>query len=282
MKTTQQTKTTFDETQELKERIGSLETARAEPVFVMNENQAEYQAIYNEGTERVASIVSKHYKIIQHNDVLQAVYETLNRLNLDVSGLIVESKNKARFDFVFKDKEPIKDDASGVMLGFRATNSYNKSCSFKLEMYGYRVICKNGMSLGKVMNNVKEITFHVGEEKHLEIICKKVELFIKDVIDSSDKLQEYVNRAIGDSIEWEMMDKIIDKLTRRKKHRIEIRSRLLSIENPTRWDLYNAVTSYITHGEHLTPNVQSFLEKKAERILVKNSEGLVVLQEVEE
>ncbi|MEK6880851.1 MAG: DUF932 domain-containing protein, partial [Nanoarchaeota archaeon] len=138
--------------------------------------------------------------------------------------------------------------------------------------------CSNGMTLGKVLNNIREVTFHVGKEKHKEMISQTTEKFIKQVINSSERLQQYVNNAIGDSIEWETLDKIFEKLAFREKHQEEIKLRLEGIQHPTRWQVYNAVTNYLTHDEHLTPNVQSYLENKAEKLLKNNFEYLEALE----
>jgi len=36
----------------------------------------------------------------------------------------------------------------------------------------------------------------------------------------------------------------------------------------TRWDVYNAVTRYATHGEQLSPHVEMMLQNRAKQLLV--------------
>jgi hypothetical protein len=35
-----------------------------------------------------------------------------------------------------------------------------------------------------------------------------------------------------------------------------------------RWTLYNAITEYITHGEQMTPHIESLFQRQAEKVLI--------------
>ena len=41
-----------------------------------------------------------------------------------------------------------------IEIGFRFMNSYNKTSSFSMQLYGYRLVCMNGMVLGKAVQAV--------------------------------------------------------------------------------------------------------------------------------
>ena len=71
-----------------------------------------------------------------------------------------------------------------------------------------------------------------------------------------------------DSIEWTTLKLLLRYMFTKKKHIKELRARLpQDKERPTRWDLYNAVTHYATHGERLKPHVEAWLQNKAQKIM---------------
>jgi len=258
--------------------ISSLDKAAPTDIYWGNvqhpQKSERHLGVVNMTTGKLASINSEGYQIIQHGDVAQAIVETLGRLNLNVKGRINNYGNKFCADLAFqKEGLEIQDDAQGIKLGIRVMNSYDKSSSFRLEMYGFRMICQNGMSFGKRFG-VIESTIHYGSrEKNLAAISKITEGFIARVIESSAIMQSYVNDMIGDSLEYNMAIRIIRAMFK-KKHSKQIISRLENCKS--RWEMYNAVTNYITHGEHLTPNVQTYLEKLSQKIMDTNSNTLTV------
>jgi len=176
--------------------IGILDYAREQPMFL-------------EDAVPMAQVVSKGYKIIQHNDVLQAVTEALATKNIQVSGRLDNFRDSFRADLIFENQgTPVKDDATGLKIGIRVLNSYNKSSSFRLELFAFRMVCQNGMSLGQVMNGIRELTFHTGELKPLQKIKEITEGFLIDAINSSEKLQTFVNASMIDSLaHTQAMDK---------------------------------------------------------------------------
>jgi hypothetical protein len=159
-------------------------------------------------------------------------------------------------------------------------------------MFAYRAICQNGMALGSVMNNVKEVAFHVGEVKTMETLCAITDKFIDSVINSCSALQEYVNKAMSVPMLWENVGKILEKYVPSKKHRENILKNLgidvVEVTNKetkvstfsyfatektaelckNKWDLYNAVTNYATHSD-VAKWSETMLDNAAQKILVE-------------
>lgn len=272
----------------LSNQVGNFDQAVETKLFFGSEGNPQsmdrWKGVFNMGTGQVAQVVSKGYQIIQHNDVVQSVVESLGNLNIQVDGLVRNQRDRVKLDLVFQNQGvPIKDDATGCKLGIRAVNSYDKSSSFRLEMFAYRMICSNGMALGNMMG-VREVTFHVGEKKPLEKIKEITERFVKEVINSSEKLQEYVSFAMEDSIEWDLTKKLITKLMGGTQCHIKaIEERLEEVkDNLTRWDVYNAMTEYLTHDQQLKPSVVDMLERKSRVVLGNMSHKLEMMVEVEQ
>lgn len=263
--------------------MGTVNLDRASEVklkIVENgEDINDFKGIYNVSQGRLANVVSKNYQIIQHDDVVQSVRDTLGRLNIEVKGKMGFYKDTMDIRLVFKDRDDliIKDDTNeGIMLGMRILNSYDKKTAFRLEMFGVRMFCDNGMVLGKAINDVRSVTVHLGETKTRDVIAGTVERFVAEMINSSQKLQRYVSECMVDSIEWDMAQKLLGALVQTEKHRKALIERIgMQRSNITKWEIYNAITDYATHNEQLTPHVESYLQNIAQDVLTISSEKLI-------
>ena len=276
--------------------VGALPAANETPIAYNHDNlwkQTEkFKAITVNG--KMIQAVNPKYQIVQHNDVAQGVVESLGRKGIEVAGLARVDDKRARFDVYFTNGgTPVTDDADGIKLGIRVVNSYDKSTSFRLELFGYRTICQNGMVLGRALNGIREITMHMGNEKPLDVVKRITEGFIIQAINSSALLQQYVDSAMADSIDSEDSIAVLKLLLKRKKHRAVICEKL-GIEmieeydkelkqkkfyyvpgKPfTRWDLYNALTEYATH-DNLARGVEDQMQNIAQKVLSQKVEQLI-------
>lgn len=258
-------------TSEVLSKTRGLSEAVSMPVYVHTgmgpQEIKDKQAIWNMETNTVSSVTSNRYQIIQHRDVFGAVHDALSELGIEVAGRLDNHYHFVKADLVFQNQGvPVRDDADGIQLGIRVMNSYNLKSAFRLEMFGFRTVCQNGMSMGHTME-VREIVFHTGEEKTHEKLLEITRKFIKNVIDSNLTLQKYVDTMIKDTMEWSIIEKIIPGLIKRKKHLKQVLTRLEPGKTVSRWDLYNAITNYISHGESLTDSAIRHLEQRSKMVL---------------
>lgn len=264
---------------DLRNAAVSLDTAIGTDVFVKNNNSddltqsIEHRAIWNTDKNSIAAITSNKYSIIQHRDVVEGVANTLANLGIKIKGELYDFGNiiKGQLSFVDDNNDNlINDDADGIRPGIKFTNSYDKSNSLRLEYYAMRLVCSNGMMLPKILQ--VETLIHVGQDKQSDEIAAITEKFVKNVIESNSILQEYVNKSIGDTVEWELAVQVFDKLIKSKKHKEAIRA-ILKASLPegattaSRWNMYNAITAYATHDEQLSHNINTKLQKAAQSIL---------------
>lgn len=281
-----------------------LNTASEVPVFYSESmlKTDDFKGIWNNEEKKLAQITSKHYQIVQHKDVARAMIEVLKEKNLNIQGTLGNFGNQMRLDIVFKGKTGVVKDNSkgGIQLGIRVLNSYNRSTSFRMEMFGYRLICQNGMALGKAMNNISEITFHMGAEKTFDYIKNKVERFIDRIIASSVLLQEVINDSISETVEWKNTTKLLEKYLLHKKHRnkicellgisvIEVYDKAKKKRNftyvlddkkntkMTKYDIYNAITDYASHNK-LGLSVENNIQEVAQKILKTKIENLIEVE----
>lgn len=246
--------------------------------------------VYNNSKGRFCTTVAPHYNLIQHKEYFDGFAAAMDRLSLKYTMTIRSSGNKAFADIEFEGRnikfEKLDEEFT---TGIRLANSYDKTCGLFIAPRLTRLACTNGMILTRI-----EKTLSV---KHHTKILKEIESFIENrlnqIVVQDYELQNWVASSMKDSIEWMTACKIISKLFNQRLHMEKILSELgisiVEIEDKktkkksityvwddnknkknklNRWQLYNAVTSYLTHGEHITPHIESLFHQRAERLLI--------------
>ncbi len=246
-----------------------------------------FVGVYNVSQGKFCASVVPYYNLVQHKEYFDAFAEAMVRLNMDFKMIIKRSGNKSFADIEFQNKN-IKFDKLNeeFTTGIRLVNSYNKSTGIIATPRFTRLACANGMIVTRIMKTVS-IKHHSKLVKELQSFIEKK---LNTIINESYHLQHWVSAGMKDSIEWNAAARILEKLFEQVKHREEILKRLdialiivkdkktkkknitYILDNKekkkiTRWDLYNACTYYITHGEHITPHIEDVLHKKAEKLL---------------
>lgn len=256
---------------ELSQMTYQFDRAESRDVFVGDSRNAEkdYKAVFNIDKQKVACICSDGYNIVQHRHLVDSVREAIGNLNIKATATVRDDGNRIFVDINFPDSKLYVAKGEEFFSGIRLINSYNKTTGIMMLPHLVRLACSNGMVVD--VNWVK--SFNVS---HTSKLAKEFEVsvavMIKDMVEGNEKFKAMVNGCIGDSIEWEIMDSIINKLVdARSKHIEAIKSQLKVECNgkiPSRWNLYNSFTSYATHGQQLSPNINHWLQTKAQKVLV--------------
>ena len=226
-------------------------------------------AVWNLDKQKVSSIVSDRYNIVQHAHVVNEVVEALGNLNIQADAKVRNGGDRVFVDINFKDSKLYVKKEEEFFQGVRIVNSYDKTTGIMILPQLVRLACDNGMVVN--VGWVKE--FCVSHTSKLaDDFAKIIPQMIQSMTESSEKFKAMVNNCIGDSIEWEIMDRIMNGLIcDRKKHFEQIKIKLQEIckENPpTRWDLYNAFTHYATHSKQIKPSVENWLQGRAQKVLM--------------
>jgi len=226
------------------------------------------RAVWNIQKEKTCAVVSKDYKIVQHREFIQSVVEAISNLNLPANASANNMGNRISVDIEFPDQKiELKEVGEEFISGLRIINSYDKTTGVLIVPRIVRLACANGMVSTRLATpfGVKHVSKLVGD------LQKATAIVMKRIINSNDKLQAWVSQCIGDSVEWEILDKIAPSLLDVEKHRKKI-LQILKEESGTgkitRWDFYNAITNYCTHDTQLKGLVEERLQKKAETVLV--------------
>ena len=250
----------------------------------------EFKGVYNVSKGKFCAAVVPYYNLDQHKDYIDSFAQALDRLNIKYKMSVQQSGNRAFADIEFVDRNLKYDKLNEEFTtGIRLVNSYDKSMGLHAMSRFTRLACTNGMILTRSEKTVS-IKHHSKMAKEIEVF---VERKLNEMISRSDDLRNWVSTSMKDSVEWKVCCSIVEKLFQQIKHREEILKRLgVSIVIVTdkktkkksisyvmdnkddinkkfnRWDIYNAVTNYLTHGEHITPHIENLFHKQAEKVLV--------------
>jgi len=258
---------------ELKNTALGFDRAERRAVWIQNGDAKiednKHFAVWNIDKQKVSSIVSDRYNLVQHKHVVDEVVEAIGNLNLDMDAIVRNGGDKIFVDISFKASKMYVQKGEEFFQGIRIVNSYDKTTGIMILPQLVRLACSNGMVVN--VGWVKE--FCVSHTSKLaEDFAQIIPKMIQQMTESSSKFKAMLNGCIGDSIEWEIMDRIMNGLVcDRKTHFEQIKLKLQEIcgdKIPTRWDLYNAFTSYATHGKQIKPSIENWLQNRAQKVLV--------------
>jgi hypothetical protein len=256
---------------ELKNHALSFDKATKEEIFFGSEmkKSEKFQMVVNSTTQKDVVAVSKDYNLLNHADVINAVSDAL--LNLNINGRCSSTSygNKMFVDIQFPDIEFDMKVGENFLGGMRIINSYDKTTGIMVLPQLTRVACSNGMVFSSAWVDSINIR-HTSKLVHE--FEKEVPRLIKSMVDGCDKFKAMVEKSMIDSVEWELLTKILPALVKQEKYREAIADRLRQ-DHPdgsaySRWELYNSVTFVCSHDQQLRPTIEHSLQGIAERILV--------------
>ena len=267
----------FDGLADLKNKILRLDIAQEIPQIDIPGKglTKEYKAIWNTTKNRLATVATDGYTLVQHKEVFEPFVEILNKMNLSISGRIDNYGEAVYLTAWFNGLDKIKDDADGIMRGIRLVNSFDNYTAIRGELWGMRLVCSNGMKIPGFEAVVKRL--HVGDVD----VQKFVESFVNRVIEGNEHMQNLVSESMKETVEWKLAETLFKKMFQTKKHRETLLEELRAIygekESVNRWDIYNVVTKYATHGKEkvLSVAVQDELQRHAGKLLQKEVQTLV-------
>lgn len=265
------TRTYANNLSELKLAVMSFDTAKSVPIYVTSRKLRDknFQGVWNIEKDKLSCIASKHYKIIQHKNLVENVADALQRLNLRTKAKIRNSGNRIIVDLNFVDSKINVKKGEEFFTGLRIVNSYDKTTGVMILPQLVRLACSNGMVYNVGYVKSMNIKHNQNISESFYQITKKI---INDMVNSNDKFKELVEKSLIDSVEWEILDKIMENLFKTEKHREQIQEILYKkkLDKISRWNLYNAVTEYVTHNGALSVGIDIALQSKAQKILVKS------------
>jgi hypothetical protein len=279
-----------------RENINKLDVAMKCPLhfdFSGNMKSADgYHAIYNLSRDKYCASVSDEYTIIQHRNFFNSILDSLDNKNIPYKAKVSAHKNRAFMDIEFTNRANIKFDKLGEEFGtgIRLVNSYDRTTGVKIMAKLTRLACLNGMVISKFSDviNCKH------NSKALDNFGEFVENGLNGIFSQSQKLEGWVSECMTDSADWKVALKVVSALFKERKHRKAILSRLGidmtttgkkgqlkdnysiadELSKKSRWEIYNAITNYLTYDEKLRISQESLFQKLGERVLTTPIEKL--------
>ena len=255
----------------LQNHAKSLDTAQLREITVQGRATADDDnfAVYNLQTSKVASFVKPGYQIVQHKEVIEAVTDVLSNLGIPCEATLHNNGNKVFADIEFTKTKINAMKGEEFIIGIRVVNSYDKSTGIAIVPRLVRLVCTNGMVVTKALVKGYTIKHTKKLKEDFKVVVNDL---IKQMVNSDKKLAEMISICMEDSVEVEIMDNILQKLASSKKKMEEVKEILHRDygEKPryNRWEIYNSMTNYISHGEQLAPSMQDYLERMSEKVLM--------------
>lgn len=204
-----------------------------------------FKAVIREDNEEIISIVSPTYKLVSNKDLIDTCLETLSKTDIpfnlhigDKAGKLMNFVTSQRMKLTISFPEmKIYDGEEGVEVCAFLENSYNSSQAINFQIGLLRLICTNGAT--------SYIARKMLRFKHVESF--QLEYFKQGIDNLYMKIPEIKERVeiLHNIHDRETMNNIIEKAGKENK---KLGEHCLENDPANMWELYNALTFFITHN----------------------------------
>lgn len=205
-----------------------------------------YQRIYRPDTGKTLAIMSDHYKLVQHKEVMLPAVEALGDEGWKVKASRVERNGASAFVELERRDTAIKVVGDKVGERILMRNTYDGTSSLTLSIGAIVLVCSNGLVVpGK--GSIGFNSHHTGDVRdRLGFLTAKVrsieEGLASRMIESYSQLDSPVPPEIGREIVKRVLgERHMDASLTYWQSGIGRNGDL------TAWNLYNGVTQYLTH-----------------------------------
>ena len=256
---------------ELKNMSMGFDEAQMRDVHIVKDGEdylsKRHMGVWNVDKNELACLAPKSYMVIQHRYAVEQLIEAITSLNIKAQAQLKKSRHGIQIDFDFPEsKFELTEIGESFTTGIRVVSDYSQVAGLVIAARITRLACSNGMIVNDIVKP-KRVKYTEELKITVEGLIDKI---IKDIITNDDKLANMVSICMKDSVEWQALRLLTKALFKKPKHVKEILSRVKLNENGrvTRWNLYNAVTSYVSRwGTRLKPEIDAWLQNKAQKIL---------------
>jgi hypothetical protein len=219
-----------------------------------------YNAIVNASDDRVFSIVSEGYKLVDHREVLSKINDICVSMPeygepmREVWFSNYGGRMKTRWTFKDVDFEITPGDFVHPTL--ESFSSYDTTLAQKFMVGGFRVVCTNGMTVGKILSQYKR--------KHTASLDLDIarNLIKNGLINYSEAVGLWKNLANRKATLKEVC--AFEELNFNASERIEVENEIKKIGNVVKWDVeekeidinaWDLMNIYTAEIEHRVPDI---------------------------
>lgn len=228
----------------------------------------EKRDIINLGTKKRAAVVSKIYHEYQHRDVIAEVAASFVKAGLKGHGYVYDKGDRIMAACFFDNIQPIEDPTSkkGIKIGAVFKNSYNKANSVTGAGYFMRLECLNQMYFSNMIHELKFSERHTGSI--VQELPHSIQEFTDKLLIRSKLVAQSIKVAATVPVVFNTREQRLATMVSLVDHNKvgeKIEAQLTTLE-PTKWDIYNAITAVATH-ERMGDTVRERIEKVSEKVL---------------
>jgi hypothetical protein len=251
--------------------------------------------IKNLKTSEIVDFCSDQYTVLQHAEAVQMVLGGLRANGVEARGFLKNYNDNISVEMLLDNvvmpvqgngdvahNLRVRDDADGIHLGIRFVNSYNKSAGFRGHGFGWRLACSNGMFLRTVLPETKFSVKHTGDV--VGRVAGQIRSAIYRLIKERGAVVAIVEKAQHETVPFKNEKEVVMTLAGYAGSEKQA-ANILSVNaglplQPTRWELYNAMTSYATHTAGLSFPMYEKIQRGAEQVLTAPVE--IVIEKAED
>lgn len=243
-----------------------LEPVKIAPVQVKVNGDwetTEHKAVVGEKSHKVYGIHSGKYQLLPHRDAVERVFDALDKGGLEYTPTRLElPKDGAKMALHLRFPQTYEVEPGDILhLELIVQNSYDGMTAFSLEYGAWRLVCSNGMVIGKSLMKYRQehaIGFLRADEL-VKDFMKKAISFKKDVLPLFRSFQKLkISKKEG-------LD-LIESLVIAEKWKKEAAQQWMAEKERNGWMFYNVLT-YVASHIIKSYNVQRKLQAEAMRIM---------------
>jgi hypothetical protein len=210
-----------------------------------------WKAVVRSDTKRTICCHRRSYRLIKNEDVFPAFEEALRESALDTTDMSITdhisyggAKSERRYKLP-KHRIAIQRDDE-VDLQLRVHNSYDGSTSIASMLGGWRLICDNGLVIGKrFAYNFGRHTLNVNVEK----MAKELTVTLNLWKEAGEEWMSWVGKPVTEETA-EVVFKAVPQATPRLVSQLmEYYKDEAARSGHTLWTIYNALTFWSTNGK---------------------------------
>ena len=230
------------------------------PVPHPSEDQPEdtkYRYVVNIDSDEVLAIVTKDYTLVENEKLYTAILPAIesNGGQLESCELFGDNNARVMYKFKFMDMKVTIGEDDDLVPELVIKNSYDGSTAITVMAGAFRMVCSNGMVIGKIVDYFKS--------RHLtDVDITKLESIINKTIENTII---YLNEKVAQLADIKPVKEqhILDIIQMFPDRMMERSMEYIIAHRPNDyWDLLNVTTNIATH--HMDREAESThkLEKK--------------------
>jgi hypothetical protein len=188
--------------------------------------------------------VTKRYRLVTHGDLVAAADLASDRLGVDLEcGKARYHRGQFKVDLYMPGDFNVPGDPSGLRPQVTLGNSYGGTAALTGRAGVYRLVCTNGMVIGKTIR--ADYQKHVGNFNVMAFVAN----LLAAVIARAEEYKQVSVMASQTAADVDAVELIIRETTPRKYHRAlhqAVRTNVTDL-GPTVWAMLQAISEVSTH-----------------------------------